>query len=44
MIDSKNVVAALRRDAIFVWHAIIAVIFVCFASLALAAAILDLLP
>jgi hypothetical protein len=44
MLNSKNVVAALRRDATFVWHAIIAVVFVCFASLAVAAAILDLLP
>jgi hypothetical protein len=41
MIDSKNVVAALRRDVSFVWHAVIAVVFIGFASLALAAALLD---
>jgi len=43
MLIGKNVVTALRRDASFVWHAIIAVVFVGFASLALAAALLDLL-
>ena len=43
MINSKNVVAALRRDATFVWHAVIAVVFIGFASLAVAAALLDLL-
>lgn len=42
MIDSKNVVAALRRDVAFVWHAVIAVVFIGFASLAVAAAFLDL--
>lgn len=44
MIKGKNVVATLRRDAAFVWHAIIAVVFIVFASLAVAAALLDLLP
>ena len=43
MLNSKNIVAALRRDVAFVWHAVIAVVFVCFASLAVAAALLDLL-
>jgi|GEM_PF-348486 hypothetical protein len=43
MINGKNVVAALRRDATFVWHAVIAVVFICFATLAVAAALLDLL-
>jgi hypothetical protein len=43
MFDSKNVVAALRRDVVFVWHAVIAVVFIGFASLAVAAAVLDLL-
>jgi hypothetical protein len=43
MIKSKNVVEALRRDVIFVWHAVIAVVFIGFASLAVAAALLDLL-
>jgi hypothetical protein len=39
----KNVVDALRRDVFFVWHAVIAVVFIGFASLAVAAALLDLL-
>jgi hypothetical protein len=43
MLKRKNVVAALRRDASFVWHAVIAVVFIGFAALALAAALLDFL-
>jgi hypothetical protein len=43
MMKSKNVVAALRRDVSFVWHAVIVVMFVGFASLAVAAALLDVL-
>ena len=43
MINSKNVVASLRRDATFVWHAVIAVVFIGFASLAVAAAFLDVI-
>jgi hypothetical protein len=43
LINSKNVVEALRRDVSFVWHAVIAVVFIGFASLAIAAALLDLL-
>jgi hypothetical protein len=43
MMKSKNVVAALRRDVTFIWHAVIAVVFIGFASLAVAAALLDLL-
>lgn len=43
MMKGKDVVAALRRDAFFIWHALIAVVFICFASLALAAAVLDLI-
>ncbi|MGB7257191.1 MAG: hypothetical protein ACRECC_07475 [Pseudolabrys sp.] len=43
MMKSKNVVAALRRDVSFVWHAVIAVVFIGFASLAVAAALLDLI-
>ena len=43
MMTSKNVVAALRRDVSFVWHAVIAVVFIGFASLAVAAALLDLI-
>jgi hypothetical protein len=44
MMKSKNVVAALRRDVSFVWHAVIAVVFIGFASLAVAATLVDLLP
>ncbi|HZL30243.1 MAG TPA: hypothetical protein VFC54_04165 [Pseudolabrys sp.] len=40
--NSKNVVAALRRDVSFVWNAMIAVVFIGFAGLAVAAALLDL--
>jgi hypothetical protein len=43
MMRGKNVVDALRRDVFFVWHAVIAVVFIGFASLAVAAALLDLL-
>ena len=42
MIKSRNVMAALRRDAAFVWHAVIAVVFIVFVGLAIAAALLDL--
>jgi hypothetical protein len=41
MMKSKNVVAELRRDVSYVWHAAIAVVFIGFASLAVAAALLD---
>ncbi len=43
MIKSKNVVAALRRDVSFIWHAVIVAVFICFGSLALAATLLDLI-
>jgi hypothetical protein len=43
MMKSKNVVAELRRDAHFVMNAVIAVVFIGFASLAIAAALYDLL-
>jgi hypothetical protein len=43
MMRGKNVVDALRRDVFFVWHAVIAVVFIGFAGLAVAAALLDLL-
>lgn len=43
MTKTKNVVAALRRDVFFVWHAVIAVVFLGFVSLAVAAALLDVL-
>jgi hypothetical protein len=41
--NSKNVVAALRRDASFVWTAMIGVVFIVFAGLAIAATLLDLM-
>ena len=41
MMNSKNVVAELRRDAHYVMNAVIAVVFIGFASLAVAAALLD---
>jgi hypothetical protein len=43
MLNGKNVVSVLRRDVSFVWHAVIAVMFVGFAGLAVAAALFDLL-
>ena len=43
MMRSRGVVQALRRDVSFVWHAIISVVFIGFAGLAVAAALLDLL-
>jgi hypothetical protein len=44
MIKGRNVMAALRRDVWFIWQAVIAVVFIVFASLAVAAALLDVLP
>mgnify|MGYP006919626577 CR=1 FL=1 len=41
--NSKTVVAALRRDVSFIWNAMIAVVFIGFAGLAVAAALLDLM-
>ncbi len=41
-INKQTVVAELRRDAAFVRNAVIAVVFVCFASLAIGAALIDL--
>ncbi len=43
MMKSRNVVAALRRDASFIWHVVIALVFVGFAGLAVFAALLDLM-
>lgn len=43
MMKSSHVLAALRRDVTFVWHAVIGAVFVCFAGLALAAAAIDLM-
>jgi hypothetical protein len=44
MMKSKQVVAVLRRDVNYVMNAVVAVIFIGFGGLALAAALLDLLP
>lgn len=43
MMKNKNLVAALRRDAHFVMNGVIAVVFICFATLAVAAALFDLM-
>jgi len=43
LIKNKNVVATLRRDAHFVLNVLIAVVFIGFASLAVAAALFDVL-
>jgi hypothetical protein len=43
MINSKNVVAELQRDVHYVVNAVISVVFIGFASIALAAALYDLL-
>jgi hypothetical protein len=43
MMNRQNVVAALRRDVTFVGNAMVAVVFFGFASLAVAAALFDLL-
>lgn len=39
---TRDVISILRRDVSFVWHAVVAVVFIAFISLALAAALLDL--
>ena len=39
----RSVVGALRRDAAFIWNAVIVVVFVGFAGLAVASALLDLI-
>ncbi len=43
MIKNKNVVAELRRDAHLFMNVVVAVVFIGFASLAVAAALLDFL-
>ena len=43
MMKRQHVVAALRRDVTFVGNAVVAVVFVGFASLAIAAALFDLI-
>jgi hypothetical protein len=42
MIKSKNLVAVLRRDAIYVGRAVVAIVFTCFAAIVMAAALYDL--
>jgi hypothetical protein len=43
MMNKDNVMATLRRDVNFVGNAVVAVVFVGFASLALAATVFDLM-
>ncbi|WP_156380756.1 hypothetical protein [Pseudolabrys sp. Root1462] len=43
IVAGKHVVSALRRDAAFIWNAVIVVVFVGFAGLAVASALLDLI-
>ena len=43
MIKSKDVVAELRRDANYVGRAVVAVVFIGFAAIVIAAALMDLL-
>ena len=43
MINRHHVVSALWRDVSFVRNAVIAVVFICFGSLAVASALLDLM-
>ena len=42
MMNRQNVVSALRRDVSFVGNAVVAVVFVGFACLAVAATVFDL--
>ena len=43
MLKDKKFMSVLRRDAIFVGRALIAVVFIAFAGLAVGAAVLDLI-
>jgi hypothetical protein len=43
MIKSKNLVAALRRDANYAGRAVVAIVFIGFAAIVVAAALYDLL-
>jgi len=40
---SRPAIDALRRDAVFIWNAVVTLLFVCFAGLAVASALLDLI-
>ncbi|MBV9349067.1 MAG: hypothetical protein JO245_13930 [Pseudolabrys sp.] len=42
VLRNRNVASTLRRDALFVWHALISVVFISFAGLAVGAAVMDL--
>ena len=42
MIKSKNLGAVLRRDATYVGRAVVAIVFIGFAAIAVAAALYDL--
>jgi hypothetical protein len=41
--SSRTVTDALRRDAVFIWNVMITAVFVGFAGLAVASAVLDLI-
>ena len=43
MMKRQNVVSALRRDVTYVGNAVVAIVFISFASLAVAAALFDLI-
>ncbi len=42
-LSSSSLIDALRRDAAFVWNVAISVVFIAFATLAVASAVLDLI-
>jgi len=42
-ISPRLAIQALRRDAVFIWNVAVTGLFVCFAALAIAAALLDLI-
>lgn len=42
-LSSSGFIDALRRDAMFVWNVVISVVFVAFAALAVASAVVDLI-
>lgn len=43
IISPRLAIEALRRDAVFIWNVAVTGLFVCFAGLAVAAALLDLI-
>jgi hypothetical protein len=44
MMKNSHVASVLRRDALFVWHATVSIVFIGFASLAVGAAFVDFVP